>query len=106
MLNCSMTVTLKGLDSPERIAEAGEKAYADRYKSLLESTNRGHFVAIDVLTGEAYVAEFPEQALEKARAQAPNGVFHLIRIGAPGAFKVSFGSSRNAFWGRPLRQPR
>lgn len=96
------------LDSPERIAEAGEKLYNERHRKELEATSRNKFAAIDVLTGQAYVADFPEQALEKARKEAPAGVFHLIRIGAPGAFKVSFGSGspRDGFWGRPLRQRR
>jgi hypothetical protein len=93
------------LDSPGKIAEVGERIYADRYKAELERTSLGQFVAIDVLTGKHYVAQFPEQALEKARAEATNGVFHLIRIGSPGAFKVSFNLTRNAandFWGRSL----
>ena len=95
------------LDSPEKIAEEGERIYAERYQSQLELERRGHFVAIDVTTDKSYVEEFPEEALEAARKQAPNGIFHLIRIGAPGAFKVSFGASaRYDFWGRPLRQSR
>lgn len=96
----------KVLDSPERIAEEGERLYAERHKAALERTHLGHFVAIDVLTGEAYLAEFPEGALGEARKKAPHGVFHLIRIGAPGTFKVSHGSHRHAFWSRPLRQSR
>ncbi len=101
-----MTADLRILDTPDKIAEEGERIYAQRHRAELENEHRGHFVAIDVLSGNAYVAEFPEQALEKARARAANGIFHLIRIGAPGAFKVSFGSSRNGFWDRSLRQPR
>lgn len=96
----------KVLDSPDKIAEEGQRLYEERHKADLEQNRRGEYVAIDVLTGNAYVGKFPEQALEEARKQAPNGVFHLIRIGAPGAFKVSFGSRRHGFWGRPLRQPR
>lgn len=102
-----MTADLRLLDSPGKIADAGDRIYSDKYKSQLEADQMGHFVAIDVTTEEAYVAEFPEQALEKARTAAPNGIFHLIRIGAPGAFKVSFGLSKSDdFWGRPLRQTR
>ena len=93
----------KVLDTPDKIAEEGQRLYDERHRARLEQEHLGHFVAIDVMTGNAYVATFPEQAIEEARKQAPNGVFHLIRIGAPGAFKVSFGS-RHAFWGRPLRQ--
>ena len=95
----------KVLDSPDKIAEEGQRLYEERHKANLEQNRRGEYVAIDVLTGNAYLGRFPEQAIEEARKQAPNGVFHLIRIGAPGAFKVSFGS-RHAFWGRSLRQPR
>ncbi|MBI3048059.1 MAG: hypothetical protein HYY76_07075 [Acidobacteria bacterium] len=95
----------KVLDSPDRIAEEGQRLYEERHKANLEQNRRGEYVAIDVLTGNAYIAKFPELAIEEARKQAPNGVFHLIRIGAPGAFKVSFGS-RHGFWGRSLRQPR
>ena len=92
----------KVLDSPDKIAEEGQRFYDERHRANLERDRRGEYVAIDVLTGNAYVGKFPEQAIEEFRKQAPNGVFHLIRIGAPGAFKVSFGS-RHAFWGRPLR---
>jgi len=101
----AMTIDLKALDSPDKIAEAGERIYAEQYKTQLEATRRGHFAAIDVTTGEGYVAEFPEQALGEARAKAPFGIFHLIRVGARGAFRVSFGPARNDFWGRPLRKP-
>ena len=99
-----MTADMRALDTPDKIAEAGELIYSDRYKSELEATRSGHFIAIDVLTGEGYVAEFPEQALEVARGKAPSGIFHLIRVGAPGAFRVSFGThSQHDFWGRSLR---
>jgi hypothetical protein len=94
------------LDSPAKIAEAGERLYAERHKAQLEKDHHGEFVAIDVLTGDAYVGQFPENAIEAAREAAPNGVFHLIRIGAPGAFKVSFGSQRHGIWNWSLRQVR
>ena len=95
----------KVFDTPDKIAEEGQRLYDERHRARLEAEHMGQFVAIDVMTGSAYAARFPEQAIEEARKQAPNGVFHLIRVGAPGTFKVSFGS-RHAFWGRPLRQSR
>jgi hypothetical protein len=94
------------LDSPDKIAEAGEAIYDQKYRADLEQSNFGHFVAIDVTTGEKYVAQFPEVALQAAQKAAPNGIFHLIRIGAKGAFKVSFGRTRHDFWGRSLRSAR
>jgi hypothetical protein len=76
-------------NTPAKIVEAGERIYAEKYQARLEQERPGSFVAIDVQTGEAYVARFPEQALEDARAHAHTGVFHLIRVGSSGAFRVS-----------------
>lgn len=106
VLKQQMSIDLQVLDSPERIADAGEQIYEERYKAQLEPGRHGHFIAIDVTSGIGYVAEYPEQALQDARAAAPNGIFHLIRIGARGAFRVSFGLTHHDFWGRPLRQSR
>ena len=78
---------------PEKIAEAGEKIYDNRYRQDYEVRHPGFFVAIDTTTEKSYVAQFPEDALEEAKKAAPHGVFHLIRVGAPGAYKVSYSSS-------------
>jgi hypothetical protein len=77
------------LDTPDGIAEAGERIYAEKYQARLEQEHPGAFVVIDVLSGRAYIASFPEQALQDARADAHAGVFHLIKVGAPGAFSSS-----------------
>lgn len=103
----TMATDTKILDSPDKIASEGERIYLERYKLQMEDQSFGHFIAIDVVSEQAWNAEFPEAALEAARKAAPNGVFHLIRIGAPGAFKVSYGSAtHDGFWGWPLRQVR
>jgi len=102
-----MPETLKDLNSLDKIAEEGERLYQDRHKERLEREASGQFVAIDVGNGEAYVGEFPETALQRAKEANPRGIFHLIRIGAPGAFRVSYaGTKRHDFWKRPLRQSR
>lgn len=84
-----MTRDIKNVSSMQRIADMGEKIYVEKYKDRLEKESGGHFAAIDVLSGNAYVGEFPELAIEKAQKESPTGVFHLIRIGSPGAFKSS-----------------
>ena len=50
---------------------------------------RGEFVAIGIDTKHYYLGNNPEEALQTARAAEPNGVFHLIRVGFPGAFRIS-----------------
>jgi hypothetical protein len=78
---------------PQEIAEAGRRIYDSVYRAELEKTHANQFVVIDVTTEKAYVAPHPEEALKKAEADSPNGKFHLIKIGAPGAFKVSYASN-------------
>ncbi len=87
---------VKNFTRPQEIVEAGEKIYAEKYKQDYERNHPGKFAAVDVLTGAAYVAEFPEDALQQAREKAPTGLFHLIKIGSPGAFRVSYNSPANA----------
>jgi hypothetical protein len=76
--------------NPQKFAEAGEKIYTDRYKLEYEKEYKGQFVAIDVVTEEAYVSAAAEEALESGRRANPSGIFHLIRIGSPGAYKSSY----------------
>ena len=92
------------LNSPPEIAEAAEEIYRTCFKDEYERTHTGKFVVIDIVEKQAYVAEFAEIALQEAREKAPYGVFHLIRIGAPSAFKASYGSTHENAWDWTLRQ--
>lgn len=101
------TDRMKLLNTPDKIVEAAEKVYAEQYQAQLERESPGKFVAIDVITGKAYVGDFPELALGAAREDAPHGVFHLIRIGSPGAYKVSYSNATgDAGWSRVFRSGR
>lgn len=76
--------------NPKAIAELGEKIYSEQYKEQYERDHPGKFVAIDVATQKAYIGETPEGVLDAARADSPNGIFHLIQVGFSGAFRVSY----------------
>jgi hypothetical protein len=71
------------------IAAKGSDIYDRRYRTEFERLHDGEFVAIDISSEAAYLADLPETALSKARAAAPEGLFYLIRVGSPGAFKSS-----------------
>ena len=75
--------------SVAEFAQRAETLYAERHKEQLEREHPGRFVAIDLETGEAYLGDFSGEALQEARRAAPNGAFHLIRIGQPTAFSSS-----------------
>ncbi len=83
---------------PQEVAEKGEAIYAEKFRESYEAKKAGQFVAIDVLTEKAYVAAQPEEALDLARRKAPDGIFHLIKIGSEGAFRVSYTANAGSDW--------
>jgi hypothetical protein len=84
-----LRATSMTLSNPQEVADVGERIYRERYKEAYERNSPGQFVAINVENGKAYLGVQPEEALERARSESPKGVFHLIRVGSPGAFRVS-----------------
>ncbi len=94
------------LTDPGTIAKAAEEIYSSKYKEDFETSHPGQFAVIDVRSGAAYTGEFAEDALGNAREKSPNGVFHLIRIGATGAFRVSYVGQQKNGWNWTLRPHR
>ncbi|MCS6304575.1 MAG: hypothetical protein H8K07_13055 [Nitrospira sp.] len=80
---------ITSFSNPQDVANRGEQIYKEKFQAVYEKEHGGQYVVIDIATTNAYVAPFPEDALRLAKTDAPDGQFHLIRIGAPAAFKVS-----------------
>jgi hypothetical protein len=72
-----------------RIAEQGTEIYQRKYRADYELRHKGRFVAIDLKSSNAYLADFPEEAIALARSSAPDGEFFLLRVGSSSAFKSS-----------------
>ena len=83
------------LANPKALAEAGEQIYREKFQKQLEAEveNIGKFLAIDVVAEEAYIGDSPEQAVNAARQKAPTALFHLMKIGFAGAFRVSYSNA-------------
>ena len=87
------------ISNPRQVAERGEKIYNEKFKSAFEAEHFGKFVAIDITTENAYVGDSPEDAIAEGRNANPKGVFHLVRAGSTGAFRVSYSSTHaNLDW--------
>jgi hypothetical protein len=71
------------------IAIRGDAIYREKYRVDFERKWRGRFAAIDIDTEQAYVADYPEEALSEAKQAAPTGLFYLVRIGSSGAFRTA-----------------
>jgi hypothetical protein len=81
--------------SPKLIAEKGEQIYSDRYKAEFEKKYPGRFVAIEINSGEAFLADSAEEAISKVEKKCNYSLFHLIRIGAPGVYRVGYYARRD-----------
>ena len=66
--------------SGQIVADKGERIYKDLFQTQYEKDYRGHYVVIDVVRKRAYVAETAADAVIKAKVDAPDGLFHLIKI--------------------------
>jgi hypothetical protein len=86
------------ITNPQEIATVGQRIYDDQYRSTYENKYPGQFVAIEVDSKDAFVDALPEKAIEAGRKKYPHGLFHLIKIGAAGAFKVSYTSDAGRDW--------
>jgi len=76
--------------NPKQLAERGEAIYKAKYQQQYERLHPGKYVAIDVNTEKAYVADTPEGAVELLQRDNPNSYFHLVRVGSAGVFKVGY----------------
>ena len=76
--------------NPKQLAEKGETIYKNKYQSEFERLYPGRFVAIDLATEKAYVADTPEGAVEILQSENPNAFFHLIKVGSSGVYKVGY----------------
>ena len=90
--------SVMAFSNPKAIAEAGERIYRERYQQEYEASHKGEFIAIDVGSGQGFLADSPEGALQNARVAHPEGSFHLIKIGSPGVFRVGYAGRQSGDW--------
>lgn len=76
--------------APDDIVEKGNDIYQNTFRDEYESIHDGKFLATDVANENAYLSDFPEEALAEAEKRNPNGSFYLVKIGAETAFHVGY----------------
>jgi len=84
-----MPAISKFLDA-NKVAEAGEKIYRERYQKEYETAHQGEFLAINVFNERAYLSATLRGAVENGRAADPEGLFHVIQIGFPSVYDGGF----------------
>jgi hypothetical protein len=88
MANIDTMIARTDYSSAQTVADRGERIYKEQFQDMCEKEYSGQYVVIDILAKRAYVGVFPEEAINKATAETPNGLFHLMKIEPPAAFKL------------------
>jgi hypothetical protein len=65
----------------DRLAEEGERFYAEHLRDVLEPEQTGRFVAIEPDAGRYFMGKDGSNALVAAHEAMPDGLFYLKRIG-------------------------
>jgi len=76
--------------STQDIAERGEAIYKNKYQADLESKFHGQFAAINVQSEDVTLADTSDEAIRLALEKAPDGLFHLVRVGHKAAFEAGW----------------
>lgn len=74
-------------DTKAVIARA-KRMYAEQLQAVLEPQHRDRFVAIEPESGEYFLADTFDQAVQSARAKHPTRLSHTLRIGHRAAFHL------------------
>lgn len=72
----------------QSVIDRAKRIYVERLQAALESDHRGRFVAIEPESGEHFLADTLDGAVQAARAKYPSRLTHTVRIGHPAALHL------------------
>ena len=70
------------------VIERAKRIYAEQLRAVLEPYHLNRFVAIEPESGEHFLADTFDEAVQLARAKHPTRLSHTIRIGHRAAFHM------------------
>ena len=83
---------MPGLRLPDReVVDRGQAIYREQLKAILEPSQRGKFVAIDVETAAYEVADETIDAMDRLQERVPEAQIWIERIGYLYSFKARRG---------------
>jgi hypothetical protein len=75
-------------DETKWVIERAKQIYAQQLQADLESQHKDRFVAIEPESGEYFLADNFDEAVESARTKYPKRLSYTIRIGHPAVFHI------------------
>ena len=82
--------------SKEEFAQRGQEVYAVAVQPLLQASDEGKFVAIDIETGAYEVDRDDYTATERLLARNPDAQIWLVRVGRRAAYRIGERRARTA----------
>jgi hypothetical protein len=70
------------------VVDRAKRIYAAQLRAVLEPQHLNRFVAIEPESGEYFLGDTFDEAVEAARAKHPSSLTHTIRIGHPAALHL------------------
>ena len=70
------------------VISRAKQIYADRLQHELEANQKNRFVAIEPESGEHFLGDTFDQAVQSARQKFPSRLSHTIRVGHAAAFHI------------------
>jgi hypothetical protein len=74
------------------VAERARRVYDERLRAASEAAHPGRFVAVEPESGDHFLADTLDGAVQSARAAHPARLSHALRVGHPTALHL--GSAR------------
>lgn len=72
----------------QSVANRAKQIYDDRLRTDLEVHHQGEFVAIEPESGDHFLADTLDGAVQAARAKHPARLSHVVRVGHPAALHL------------------
>lgn len=78
------------------VVERAKRIYDERLRADLEADHRNRFVAIEPESGDHFLTDTLDEAVEAALDRYPSRMSHVIRVGHPAALHLGEMRSRTA----------
>ena len=72
------------------VSDRAEKLYEQKLKSLLEPTHRGQFLAIEPESGDYFLSDDFDGAINASRSVHPDRLAYVMRIGYPAVMELGY----------------
>ena len=77
-------------NNPQGISDKGEFLYREKFQAEYEQKHLGKYLAIDVGSGEGFLGDTPEKAIEALLQKNASAFYYVVRIGASGVYRVGY----------------